>query len=160
MIQQLLTILISGSSAFSKASLYIWKFSFHVLLKPGLKDFEHYLPGMWNECNCMVVWIFFGIALLWGCNENLFQSYGHCWVFQIYWHIECNTLRATSFRIWNSSAGILIPPLALFVIMLPKNHLTSHSRMFGSRWVITPLWLSGSQNLFCIVLLCILATSF
>ena len=101
--------LISGPSAFSKASLYIWKLSFHVLLKPGLKDFEHYLPGMWNECNCMVVWIFFGIALLWGCNENLFQSCGHCWVFQIYWHIECNTLRATSFRIWNSSAGIQSP---------------------------------------------------
>ena len=33
--------LISGSSAFSKSSLYIWKFSVHVLLKPSLKDFEH-----------------------------------------------------------------------------------------------------------------------
>ena len=38
--------LISGSSAFSKASLYIWMFSVHVLLKPGLKDFEHYLASM------------------------------------------------------------------------------------------------------------------
>ena len=35
--------LISGSSAFSKSSLYIWKFSIHILLKPSLKDFEHYL---------------------------------------------------------------------------------------------------------------------
>ena len=35
--------LISGSSAFSKSSLYTWKFSVHVLLKPNLKDFEHYL---------------------------------------------------------------------------------------------------------------------
>ena len=38
--------LISGSSAFSKPSLYIWKFSVHVLLKPSLKDFEHYLASM------------------------------------------------------------------------------------------------------------------
>ena len=35
--------LISGSSAFSKSSLYIWKFSIQVLLKPSLEDFEHYL---------------------------------------------------------------------------------------------------------------------
>ena len=38
--------LISGSSAFSKSSLYIWKFSVHVMLKPSLKDFEHKLAGM------------------------------------------------------------------------------------------------------------------
>ena len=38
--------LVSGSSAFSKSSLDIWKFSVHVLLKPGLKDFEHYLASM------------------------------------------------------------------------------------------------------------------
>ena len=55
--------LVSGSSAFSKSSLYSWKFSVHVLLKPGLKDFEHYLASMWNECNCMVLWTFFGIEM-------------------------------------------------------------------------------------------------
>ena len=38
--------LISGSSAFSKSSLYIWKFSVHMLLKPNLKDFEHYLASI------------------------------------------------------------------------------------------------------------------
>ena len=38
--------LISVSSAFSKSSLYIWKFSVHILLKPGLKDFEQYLDSM------------------------------------------------------------------------------------------------------------------
>ena len=43
--------LISGSSTFSKPSLNIWKFSVHVLLKPSLKDFEHYFASMWNECN-------------------------------------------------------------------------------------------------------------
>ena len=75
---------------------------------------------------------------------DLFQSCGHCWVFQICWHIECSSFIASSFRIWNSSTGIPSPPLALFVVMLPKAHLMSHSRMSGSRWVITPLWLSGS----------------
>ena len=80
----------------------------------------------------------------------LFQSCGHCWVFQICWHIECNTFTASSFRIWNSSTGIPSSPLALFVVMLPKAHLTSHSKMSGSRWlwVITPLWLSGSWRFF------------
>ena len=62
--------LISGSSAFCQFSLYIWKFSVHSLLKPRLKDFEHCLVIMWNECNRMVVWTFFGIALLWNWNEN------------------------------------------------------------------------------------------
>ena len=62
--------LISGSSAFSKSSLYIWKFLVHILLKPSLKDFEHYLASIWNEHNCTVVWIFFGIAFLWDWNEN------------------------------------------------------------------------------------------
>ena len=67
--------LISGSSAFSKSSLNIWKFLVHILLKPSLKDFEHYFASMWNEHNCMVVWTFFGIALLWDWNENwLFSS--------------------------------------------------------------------------------------
>ena len=62
--------LISVSSAFSKYSLYISKFCIHILLNPGLKDFEYYLASMWNELNCMVVWIFFGAALLWDKNEN------------------------------------------------------------------------------------------
>ena len=98
---------------------------------------------------------FFGI----GNKIDLFQSCGHCWVFQICWHIECSTFTASSFRIWNSSTGIPSPPLALFIVILPKTHLTSHSRMSRSRWVINPLWLSGHEDLFCTILLCILATS-
>ena len=47
LIQWMLAIY-SGSSAFSKSSLYIWKFLAHVLLKPSLKDFEHYRSSMWN----------------------------------------------------------------------------------------------------------------
>ena len=77
-------------------------------------------------------------------KTDLFQSCGHCWVFQICWHMEWSTFTALCFRIWNSSAGIQSPPLALVIVMLPKAHLTSHSRMPGSRWVITPSWLSGS----------------
>ena len=57
--------LISGSSAFSKSSLKIWKFMVHLLLKPSLEDFEPYLASVWDECNCVVVWTFFGIAFLW-----------------------------------------------------------------------------------------------
>ena len=53
---------ISGSSAFSKASWNIWKFTIHVLMKPGLENFEHYFTIMWDECSCAVVWAFFGIA--------------------------------------------------------------------------------------------------
>ena len=81
-------------------------------------------------------------------KTDLFQSCGHCRGFQICWHIECSIFTASSFRIWNSSTGIPSPPLALFVVMLHKAHLTLHSRMSGSRWVITPLWLSGSWRSF------------
>ena len=62
--------LISGSSAFSKSSLNIWKFTIHVLLKPGLGNFEHCFASVWDECNCVVVWAFFGISFLWDWNEN------------------------------------------------------------------------------------------
>ena len=62
-------------------------------------------------------------------KTDLFQSCGHCWVFQICWHIDCSTFTASSFRIWNSSTGIPSPPLALFVVMLSKTRLTSHSRI-------------------------------
>ena len=69
--------LISGSSAFSKSYLYIWKFSVHKLLKPSFKDFEHNLASMWNECNCTVFWRFFGIAFFGDWNEK--------WPFPVLW---------------------------------------------------------------------------
>ena len=72
--------LVFGSSAFSKSNLYIWKFLVHVLLKPSLENFEHYFASMWNECNCEVVWTFFGIAFLWDWNEN--------WPFPVLWSFQ------------------------------------------------------------------------
>ena len=69
--------LISGSSAFLKSSLNIWKFMVHVLLKPGLEDFVHYFASVWDECNCVVVWAFFGIAFIWDWKET--------WSFPILW---------------------------------------------------------------------------
>ena len=119
--------LISGSSAFSESTLNIWKFTVHILLKLGLENFEHLFASMWDEYNCAVVehslaLPFFEIEM----KTDLFQFCGHCWVFQICWHIECSTFTTSSFRIWNSSTGIPSLPLALFIVMLPKAHLTSH----------------------------------
>ena len=120
--------LISDSSAFSKFSLNIWKFTVHMLLKPGLENFEHYFASVWDECNCAVVWAFFGITFLWDWNEN--WPFPVLWPpLQICWHIECSTFTASSFRIWTSSTGIPSSPLALFIVMLPKANLTSYSRM-------------------------------
>ena len=96
--------LISRSSAFSKSNLNIWKFTIHILLKPGLENFEHYFASMWDECNCAVLRTFFNIALLWDWNEN--------WPFPVlrpllsfpnflaYW-VQRSTFTAPSFRIWN-----------------------------------------------------------
>ena len=81
-------------------------------------------------------------------KTDLFQSCGHCWVFQTCWHTECSTFTASSFRIWNSSTGILSPPLTLFVVMIPRAHLTSQSRKSSSRWVITLSRLFGSWRSF------------
>ena len=71
--------LISCSSTFSKSSLNIQKFMVHILLKPGLENFEHYFTSMRDECNWVVVWAFFGIAFLWDWNEN--------WPFPVLWKI-------------------------------------------------------------------------
>ena len=66
------------------------------------------------QCEHSLALPFFGI----GIKTDPFQSCGHYWVFQICWHIECSILTASSFRIWNSSAGITSLPLDLFVCSL------------------------------------------
>ena len=118
---------ISASSQF----MYCWSLAWRILsitllaceMSAIVQSFRHSLALP-----------FFGI----GMKADLFQSCGHCWVSQICWHSEYSTFTASSFRIWNNSAGIPSPPLALFIVMLSKAHLTSHPRMSGSRWVITP----------------------
>ena len=133
----------SGSSQF----MYCWSLAWRILsitllvceMSAIVQQFEHSLALP-----------FFGI----GMKTHLFQSCGHCWVFQICWHTECSTFTALSLRIWNSSTGISSPSLVV-VVMLPKAHLTSHSRMSGSRWVITPSWLSGSWRSFFVQLFCV-----
>ena len=123
--------LISGSSAFSKSSLNIWKFFVHIWLEPHLENFEHYFASVWDESNCAVVWAFLSLPfLVIGMKADLFQSCGHCWVFQICWRINCSVFTASTFRIWNISTGIPSFPLALFVVMFSKANLTSHSRIW------------------------------
>ena len=118
----------SGSSRFT----YCWSLAWRIL--------NITLPSMWDECNCAVVWAFFGIVFLWDRNEN--------WSFPVLWPLLSfpNLLaywvqhfHSIIFRIWNSWARIPSPPLVLFVLMLLKAHLTSHPRMSGSRWVEPPL---------------------
>ena len=135
MIQQMLTIWslvplpflnpawASGSSQFTYCWSLVWRILSISLIAWKMSEivqhFEHSLALL-----------YFGT----GMKTDLFQSCGHCWVFRICWHIECSTFTASSFRIWNGSTGIPSPPLALFIVMLSKAHLTSHSRMSGSRW--------------------------
>ena len=111
----------SGSSAFSKSTLNIWKFTVHKLLKSGLKNFEHYFASVWDECSCVVVWAFFGIAFLWDWNGN--GPFPVLWPLLSFLNLLAywvRTFTASSFRIWNSSTRILSLPLALFLVMLSK----------------------------------------
>jgi len=127
----------SGSSRFTYCWSLAWRiFSITLLvceMSAAVQQFQHSL-----------ILPFFGIEM----NTDFFQFCGHCWVFQICWHIECSTFTASAFRIWKSLTGIPSLPLTLFTVMLPKAHLTSHSRMAGSRWVITQLWLIGPERPF------------
>ena len=99
--------LISGSSSFLKSSLNIWKFMVHILLKPGLESFEHYFTSVWDECNCAVVWTFFGIAFLWDWNEN--------WPFPVEWKLTFSSPVATAD--FSKFAGLLSAAL-------PQHHLS------------------------------------
>ena len=104
--------LISGSSAFSKSSLNIWKFLIHILLKPSLENFEHIFAGLWDGCNCVVVWAFFGIALLWNWNENS--------PFPVLWPLP-RFPKLLAYWVQHSHR------------IISKAHLTSYSRMSHSR---------------------------
>ena len=62
--------LISGSSAFSKPSLDIWKYLVCIMLKPSLQDFKHNHASMGDECNCPMVSTFFSTTLLGNWDED------------------------------------------------------------------------------------------
>ena len=95
--------LISGSSAFSKSNLNIWKFMVHILLKPGLETSELYFASMWDECYCVVVWTFFGIIFLWDWNEN--------WTFLVLWPLLSfpNFLAYQVLNTWHQCLFVNLP---------------------------------------------------
>ena len=98
--------LISDSFAFSKPSLDISNFLVCIMLKPSMQDFKLTLLA-W-KMGAIVQWLAHSLVLLFlgiGMRIDLFQSCGHCWVFQICYHIECNTSIASSFRVLNSSTS-------------------------------------------------------
>ena len=127
----------SGSSLFT----YCWSLAWRILNITLLASVR------WVQlCSSLSI---FGITFLWDWNEN--------WLFPFLWPLLgfpnllaywVQHFHSIIFQDLNSSTGIPSPPLALFVVMLSKSHLTSHSRMSGSRWMITPLWLSGSWRSF------------
>ena len=123
--------LISDSSAFSKTSLKIWKFMVQLLLKLSLGYFKHYFTSVWDECNCVAVWAFFGIAFLRDWNEN--------WPFPVLWPLP-NFPSFLAYWVQHFHS--------MFVVVLPKAHLTSHSWISGSTWVIISLFLSESWRSF------------
>ena len=120
------------------------------------QDEVHGISKSWTQLQLCV-----SLNILWHClfgigiKTDLFQSCDHCWVFQICWHTECSTLTASSFRVWNMSTRIPSPPLTLFIVMLPKAHLTSYSRMSDSRWVITPSWFIWVVKIFFVQFFCV-----
>ena len=127
----------SGSSQF----IYCWSLTWRIL---SITFLAYEMSAIVQYFEHSLALPFFGI----GMKTDLFQSSGHYWVFQISWHIEHSTLTASSFMIWNSSTGIPSPSLALFIVRVPKAHLTSYTRMSDFRWVITPSWLSRSLRPF------------
>ena len=119
--------------------LAIWSLVPLLFLKPACMSGSSWFTDYWSlawrilsitliACEMSaIVWLFeHSLALLFfeiEMKTDLFQSCGHCWVFHIWWHIECSTFTASSFRIWNGSAGIPSPSLALFIVIFPKAHL-------------------------------------
>ena len=135
-----------NSLAFSvmQQMLAIWSLVPLPLLNPAWTSaslwFAYYWRLAWRilsitllacEMSAIVWWFENSLALPFfktGRKTDLFHFCDHCWVFQIWWHTERSTFTASSFRIWNNITGISSPPLTLFIVMLPKAHLTSHSK--------------------------------
>ena len=147
--------LISGSSAFSKISLNIRKFTVHILLKPGLENFEHYFTSVWDECNCAVVLAFLanhfetqsleagerqkrkGLCVTFGMCA-LLSRFGHVWLFVTPWTVAHQTPLSIGFSRQEYQSGFKRPPSgdlsnpgieptsALAGGFLPLSHQGSH----------------------------------
>ena len=91
----------------------ICNFTVHILLKPGLENFEHYFTSMWDKCNCAVVWAFFGIAFLWDLSPKLWAPH-HCST--CIW--TSPSLSCSLFFIWvmryETPAALYFPSLGFF----------------------------------------------
>ena len=112
----------SGSSQFT----YYWSLTCRIL-SITLLTCQMSTTVWWFEHSLALP--FFGI----GMKTDLFQSCGHCWVFQICWHIESSIFTASSFRIWNSSTGIPSPPGKVIwdqIQALPFTSCRAWSRLF------------------------------
>ena len=113
--------LMSGSSAFSKTSLNIWKFTVHVLLKPGLENLEHYLLAC--EMSAIVRSFDHSLSLPFfriGMKTDLFPV---LWPLLSFLNLLAYRLQhfySSIFQDLKSSTGISSPPLALFIVMLPN----------------------------------------
>ena len=118
-----------GSLSLTLMSLFIFYILSYLLLKDNRLPF--WVPGVLCLCSEVVLWNFLSVEMFFqricGGESDL----------PVLFLCQLRTA-PPSFRISNSSTGIPSPPLALFVVMLPKAHLTLHSRMSDSRWVITP----------------------
>ena len=128
--------LISDSSAFSKSSLNLWKFTVHVLLKPRLENFGHYFTSMWDECNCAVVWAVFGIAFLWVWNEN--------WHFPVLWPrlsfpnvLACWVQHFHSIIFWDLKSWSLNQQ----ILMISSVHMTLNLQCMSEK--MQAAWCSG-----------------
>ena len=124
--------LISGSSAFFKTSLNIWKFTVHVQLKPGLENFEHYFARwvqLYNSLN--ILWHCLSLGLEWKASFSSLVASAEFSKFAGILSAALSQHHLLGFEIAQLEFHCL---LALFVVMLPKAHLTSHSRLSGSRW--------------------------
>ena len=136
----------------------------------GISWFTYYWSLAWRILNitllvckisAIVWWFEHSLALLFlgiGRKTDLFQSCSRCCFPNLltYW---VQPFQSIIFQDLKNSTQTPSPPLALFLVMLPKAHLTSHSQMSGSMWVITPLWLSGPWRYLLCTVLCIFASS-
>ena len=162
--------MISGSTALCKACLYTWKFLVHVCWSLAWRILSISLQACvmntitWWTGRPGVLWFMgsqrvghdWATDLIWsenslplpffqiGIKSDLFQS---C-EFPNFAGILNAALSQHLFKIWNNSARIPSPPLALFIVLFSKAHLASHSRISGSKFVSTPSWLSRSLRPF------------